>query len=84
MGLVFTLFRRELSSFFATPVAYVFITIFLILSAVFTFLSVVFTNVGKLIYCPFSIFTHGFICFLCLPLQCERGQKSGKAAPSNY
>lgn len=31
------LFRREFSSFFATPVAYVFITIFLILSAVFAF-----------------------------------------------
>jgi ABC-2 type transport system permease protein len=37
MGLVFTLFKRELSSFFATPVAYVFITIFLILSSVFAF-----------------------------------------------
>jgi ABC-2 type transport system permease protein len=30
-------FRRELASFFATPVAYVFITIFLILSGVFAF-----------------------------------------------
>lgn len=32
-----TLFKREFSSFFATPVAYVFIAIFLIMSAVFTF-----------------------------------------------
>ncbi len=31
------LFKRELASFFATPVAYVFITIFLILSGVFAF-----------------------------------------------
>ncbi|AWB68104.1 ABC transporter permease [Saccharobesus litoralis] len=31
------LFRREFSSFFATPVAYVFIAIFLMLSGVFTF-----------------------------------------------
>ncbi len=31
------LFKREFSSFFATPVAYVFIAIFLILSGVFTF-----------------------------------------------
>lgn len=31
------IFRRELASFFATPVAYVFITIFLILSGVFAF-----------------------------------------------
>ncbi|GAB5382079.1 MAG: ABC transporter permease [Aliiglaciecola sp.] len=37
MGMVATLFKRELSSFFATPVAYVFITIFLILSGVFAF-----------------------------------------------
>lgn len=34
---VWTITRREFSSFFATPVAYVFITIFLILSGVFTF-----------------------------------------------
>lgn len=31
------IFKRELASFFATPVAYVFITIFLILSGVFAF-----------------------------------------------
>ena len=30
-------FRRELKSYFATPLAYVFIVIFLVLSAVFTF-----------------------------------------------
>lgn len=37
MSMVGILFKRELSSFFATPVAYVFITIFLILSGVFAF-----------------------------------------------
>ena len=37
MGMIGILFRRELASFFATPVAYVFITIFLILSGVFAF-----------------------------------------------
>lgn len=31
------LFRRELASYFATPVAYVFIVIFLLLSGAFTF-----------------------------------------------
>lgn len=31
------IFRRELASYFATPVAYVFILIFLVLSAAFTF-----------------------------------------------
>lgn len=34
---VITLFRREFSGFFATPVAYVFILIFLMLSGVFSF-----------------------------------------------
>lgn len=37
MSMVGIVFRRELASFFATPVAYVFITIFLILSGVFAF-----------------------------------------------
>lgn len=37
MGNTGILFRREFASFFATPVAYVFITIFLMLSGVFTF-----------------------------------------------
>lgn len=37
MGMIGILLRRELASFFATPVAYVFITIFLILSGVFAF-----------------------------------------------
>lgn len=37
MNPVGTIFRRELNSYFATPLAYVFIVIFLILSGVFTF-----------------------------------------------
>jgi gliding motility-associated transport system permease protein len=34
---ILVIFRRELNSYFATPVAYVFIVIFLVLAAVFTF-----------------------------------------------
>jgi len=37
MNLVKAIFRRELSSYFATPVAYVFIVIFLVLMGTFTF-----------------------------------------------
>lgn len=37
MNAVRTVFRRELASYFATPVAYVFIVIFLILAGTFTF-----------------------------------------------
>ena len=37
MNRVLVIFRRELASYFATPLAYVFIVIFLVLAAVFTF-----------------------------------------------
>lgn len=37
MNTVSTLFRRELAAYFSTPLAYVFIVIFLVLSGVFTF-----------------------------------------------
>ena len=37
MNKVLVIFRRELRSYFATPLAYVFIVIFLVLAAVFTF-----------------------------------------------
>ena len=37
MNIIKALFRRELQSYFATPVAYVFIVIFLVLMATFTF-----------------------------------------------
>lgn len=37
MSNIWILFKRELSSYFATPIAYVFIVIFLFLSGVFTF-----------------------------------------------
>ncbi len=37
MNRIATIFRRELKSYFATPLAYVFIVIFLVLASVFTF-----------------------------------------------
>ncbi|MFQ5983154.1 MAG: ABC transporter permease, partial [Woeseiaceae bacterium] len=37
MSLIRALFRRELQSYFATPVAYVFIVIYLVLMGTFTF-----------------------------------------------
>lgn len=38
MSVVWTIFKREFASFFATPVAYIFILIFLVMSGVFTFM----------------------------------------------
>jgi len=37
MNNIVTLFNRELRAYFATPLAYVFIVIFLVLSGIFTF-----------------------------------------------
>ena len=37
MGNIWIVTKREFASFFATPVAYVFIAIFLMLSGIFTF-----------------------------------------------
>jgi ABC-2 type transport system permease protein len=47
MSNTFTVFKRELASYFATPVAYVFIVIFLLLSGVFTFQLGSFFEVGQ-------------------------------------
>jgi ABC-2 type transport system permease protein len=38
MSITLTIFKREFVSFFATPVAYIFIFVFLVMSSVFTFL----------------------------------------------
>ena len=47
MKQMLSLIRRELNSYFATPVAYVFITIFLILSGLFTFYLGNFFEIGQ-------------------------------------
>lgn len=51
-----TLFRREFSSYFATPVAYVFIVVFLILTASFTFYLGQFYERGQADLEPFFTF----------------------------
>jgi ABC-2 type transport system permease protein len=58
------LFRREFSSFFATPVAYVFIGIFLILSGVFTFFVGGFYERGQADLLPFFNFHPWLYLFL--------------------
>ncbi|PKH00618.1 ABC transporter permease subunit [Paraglaciecola sp. MB-3u-78] len=58
------LFRREFSSFFATPVAYVFIGIFLVLSGVFTFFVGGFYERGQADLLPFFNFHPWLYLFL--------------------
>ena len=72
------IFKREFTSFFATPLAYVFLLIFLVLSSVFTFYLA-----GRLISIRFLTFIPGCICFLYLHWRCVCGQKNVKAAPLN-
>ena len=61
MSNVRALFKRELSSYFITPIAYVFIFVFLVLSSAFTFYPVSFLSVGRQISRLFLTST-GYIC----------------------
>lgn len=58
------IFRREFSSFFATPLAYVFLLIFLVLSAVFTFYLGGFYESGQANLNPFFNFHPWLYLFL--------------------
>ncbi len=64
MNLVSAIFRRELRSYFATPVAYVFIVIFLILMGAFTFYFGGFYERGQADLAPFFNFHPWLYLFL--------------------
>lgn len=64
MSTVGALFRRELRSYFATPIAYVFIVIFLILMATFTFYLGGFYERGQADLAPFFNFHPWLYLFL--------------------
>ena len=66
MNVIGALFRRELQSYFATPVAYVFIVIFLVLMGVFTFYLGDFYERGQADLGPFFIF-HPWLYLLLVP-----------------
>nr|WP_152537597.1 ABC transporter permease [Catenovulum agarivorans] len=64
MNMVGVIFKREFSSFFATPVAYVFIFMFLMLSGVFTFFFGNFYERGQADLQPFFNFLPWLYLFL--------------------
>ena len=66
MKVIGALFRRELQSYFATPVAYVFIVIFLVLMGTFTFYLGNFYERGQADLGPFFIF-HPWLYLLLVP-----------------
>jgi ABC-type transport system involved in multi-copper enzyme maturation permease subunit len=60
-----TITKRELSGYFSSPVAYVFIVIFLLLTGFFTFMAD-FSSTARLRWTrAFLCGTPGFICFWC-------------------
>ena len=63
------IFRRELSSYFATPLAYIFVVIFLIINGIFTFDLGGFYLRGQADLLPFLVFTLGFTFLWSLLLQ---------------
>lgn len=71
MNMVKILFKREFSSFFATPVAYVFIAIFLIMSGVFTFYMGNFYERGQADLLPFFNF-HPWLYLFLVPAMAMR------------
>lgn len=64
MGNIGAVFRRELASYFATPLAYVFIVIFLVLSAAFTFYFGNFYERGQADLIPFFAYHPWLYLFL--------------------
>lgn len=64
MGKLFTIFRRELAAYFITPVAYVFIVIFLFLTGIFTFYIGGFYERGQADLVPFFQFHPWLYLFL--------------------
>ncbi|MEM7016527.1 MAG: ABC transporter permease subunit [Pseudomonadota bacterium] len=64
MGHIGVVFKRELSSYFATPIAYVFIVIFLFLSGIFTFYLGNFFSRGQADLLPFFNFHPWLYLFL--------------------
>jgi ABC-2 type transport system permease protein len=64
MNQIMNIFRREIASYFATPVAYVFIVIFLVLAASFTFYLGGFYERGQADLLPFFSFHPWLYLFL--------------------
>ena len=76
-------FRREFAGYFATPVAYVFIVIFLLSMGALHSISVSFFSPGAPSSTYFLAFIRGSICFCYLQFPCGFGRKNKNPARSN-
>ena len=75
--------RREFLGYFATPVAVVFIVIFLVLQGVLTFNLGGFLDRDQADLTPFFSFLPWVFLLLVPPSPCDCGRRSGGSAPSN-
>lgn len=62
MTAIGTIFRRELGSYFATPLAYVFTLIFLVLAGLTTFYQGSSSNAARPTWCRSSRSCRGYTC----------------------
>ena len=77
--------KRELRAYFGTPIAYVFLAIFVALTGVFAFFHRrVSSTEAKPICGPSSNTTPGSICCWFPPLPCGCGRKSAGPARSSF
>ena len=83
MSKIPVIFRRELRSYFATPLAYVFIVIFLVLAACSRSKSADFFERGQADLQPFFHWHPWLYLFLIPAVRCACGPRSATAAASN-
>lgn len=79
-----TIAKRELLGYFASPVAYVFIVIFLLLTGFFTFMLGGFLSATTPHWSPSSFIIRGSTCFWCRRRGCGCGRKSDGRARWSY
>ena len=81
---VWTIAKRELTGYFDSPVAYVFIVIFLLLAGFFTFTFGAFFERGEAsLGAFFTLACRGYSCSWCRRSACGCGRRSGAAARSS-
>ena len=76
--------KRELATYFGTPLAYVFAVIFVALTGAFAFyIGNYSSSADRLIYSPSSPIIRGFTCCWCQPSRCGCGPRRGKLERSS-
>jgi hypothetical protein len=83
MKQIWVIAKRELGSYFTSPVAYVFLVIFLLLTGFFTFTAGQFFERGEASLGAFFGWHPGSTWCWCRPLACACGPRSGARARSN-